>query len=91
MSTIHVDLGVFVTFLTTLNLFGQKPFISLKLKRSKAVTPDPRVMTEIKISPTNETFTHWTRTVTMVKDIFHLIPRTTVDLNFDWLGRKRFW
>ena len=60
MSSIDVDLRVLGTFLTKLNLLGQKPLINLKRKRSKAVTSDPRVMTEIKIFPTNETFTHWT-------------------------------
>lgn len=40
-------------------------------------------MTDIEIFPTDETFTLGTRTAPMVKDVFHLIPRTTVyfDLN----------
>ena len=48
-------------------------------------------MTDIEIFPTDETFTLGTRTAPMVKDVFHLISRTAVELNFDWLSRKQFW
>jgi len=71
-------------------MFGQKLLISLKGERSKEFTLDPRVMTDIKIFPTDETFTQLTRTAPMIEDIFHLIPRTTVKLNLDGLGRERF-
>jgi len=72
-------------------MFGQKLLISLKGERSKEFTLNPRVMTDIKIFPTDETFTQLTRTAPMIEDIFHLIPRTTVKLNLDGLSRKRLW
>jgi hypothetical protein len=52
-------------------MFGQKLLISLELKWGKEFTTNPRVIHDIEIFPTDETVTHWTRTVTMVKDIFH--------------------
>jgi hypothetical protein len=71
-------------------MFGQKPLICLKRKRSKEFTLDPRIMTDIEVFPTDQAFTRWTRMAPMIKDIFDLIPRTTVKLNFDGLSRKRF-
>jgi hypothetical protein len=68
--------------------FGQKLLISLKGERGKEFTLNPRVMTDIKIFPTDETFTHLTLTVPKIKNIFHLIPRATVKLNLDGLTRK---
>jgi hypothetical protein len=82
-------MGVLTTFLTKSNMFGQKLLMSSNRKRRKEFTLNPRVMTDIKIFPTDETFTHLTRTVPMVEDIFHLIPRTTINFNLDRIGRKR--
>jgi hypothetical protein len=51
-------------------MFGQELLISLKDVRGKEFTLNPRVMTDIKIFPTDETFTHLTRTAPMIEDIF---------------------
>jgi hypothetical protein len=83
-----VELGG-LTFLTKSNMFGQKLLISLKGERSKEFTLNPRVMTDIKIFPTDKTVAMWTWTAPMVKDIFHVVPRTSVNFNLDGLGRKR--
>jgi hypothetical protein len=48
-------------------------------------------MTDIEVFPTDETFTQWTHTVPMIKDIFDLIPRTAVYAYLDGLSRQRCW
>ncbi len=78
-------------FLTESNMFGQKLIIRLEWKRGKEFTTNLRVMTDIEIFPTDETLTHRTRFTTMIKDVFHLIPRTSVYLNLNGLSRQRFW
>jgi hypothetical protein len=80
------ELGFLDTFHT--DMFGEKPIINLKRKRSKEFTLNPRVMTDIKIFPTDDSFTQLTRTVPMIEDTFHLIPRTTVNLNLYGLTKK---
>jgi hypothetical protein len=45
-------------------------------------------MTDIEVFPTDETFTQWTRTAPMIKDIFDLIPRTAVYPYLDGLSRQ---
>jgi hypothetical protein len=69
-------------------MLGQESFISLKGKRSEKLTPNPRIVTDIKILPTDKTFTHRARPAPMIKDVFHLIPRTTVYFDFNGLSRK---
>ncbi len=71
-------LGVLDVFLTESNMFGQKLLISLEYKWGEEFTPNPRVMTDIEIFPTDETLTHRTPFTPMIKDVFHLIPRTSV-------------
>ena len=62
-------------------MFSEKLLIALKCKRSKELMPDPRIVPDVKIFPTDKTFTHLTRNDPMIKDVFYLVPRTTVHLN----------
>ena len=62
----RLELGVPNSSLTKSNMLGQELLISLKRNCSEEFTWNPRVVTNIKIFPTDETFTQWTRTVTKV-------------------------
>jgi hypothetical protein len=72
----HLELGVLDPILTRSNMCRQKLLIVSKctVERCKESTMDLRIMTDIKVFPTDETFTQWTRMFPMVENIFDLIP-----------------